>query len=136
MRRFRILVMLALLALPVMGLAQVVAPEDIDAQIAELDEKCPISNEEGWVIRSFTTCGDTARMELQVPHVLAPFLAPFLEETVNVKNVWKRQLKSCGEDWKRFRELLVQGKRYLDLVLLTDEENVAGTIHYEPAELK
>ena len=96
-RYLQIFRLLALLLFPVMTLAQgTMFVGDLDTYVALLNEECPISHMDAWVVNQVTVDGDTVHVEFQIPTSLEPFLLKLTGDDDNVKRLWVRQLQSFG----------------------------------------
>ena len=109
--------------------------DSVAERVEALNAKCPIMHKDGWVLRSFAFGDEMARVELQVPELLGPFLSPFLDDTDNVRKLWKKQLNSCYEEWKQFRKMMAKAGRPLELVIYSNEKKVAGSVIFDPIDL-
>lgn len=134
MKKYLFFLLMAFTLLPMAGFAQDEEAVDYDAYIADLNARCPIDYEGGWMITSFAVKGDTTCVEVETPSVLSGFLPMLTANTENVKRMWLNQLSQYGDSWKRFAEMMVAANRSLALILRPKGSEVSAVVTFIPSD--
>ena len=137
MNKLGLLILLAALAFPVMGSAQFMEDNVVsgDAYIWQLCTQCPCEVDEGWVIKSVVSLGDTVTLELETPGLLSGFLGMLTSRSPKTKRLWVDELAQYGEPWKKLLTILSEEKRWLKLVLSSHGSTETSCLIVSPDEI-
>lgn len=116
---------------PLLGRAQSIPEKEYQACINELNARCPIEHPDGWALLTFTDQGDTTRVELLYPSLLKGFLPALTGNAQNVRNLWVRQMRMFGDDWKSFVRLMLAARRTLVIDFTMGDGDPAASITFQ-----
>ena len=132
---FRLLSSLLLVMLPCLTFAQDDDPVDVDALVAQISAKCPITYGGGWGVDYCLTSNDTVNFEMKTPAVLSAYLEMLTGDFGKVKKLWRDHLGKYVECWGRFEELLVESNRTFVLILRPENSDTpVSSIIFSPAD--
>ena len=133
----RLMGLILAMLIPLLAQAQEPATVDVDEYIEQLNSKCPISDQDGWAICSFTMVGDRyALVDLQLPENLSMVLGALSSDNDNVRRLWIKQLKQYGEPWTRFVDLMVEADRRIIINLRPEGVRKTPLLTLSPSDFK
>ena len=117
--------------------AQSIDTAELDAFVAELNDRCPMAFDEDFAANSFTMVGDRyALVDIQVPASLSMILPSLTADTDNVKQLWISQLSGYGEPWNRFVDLMVDAGCSIVVSLRPQGNDDTALITFRPSDFK